>query len=443
MVGQRIVAAVAAVMIVGSLFVVLHDAPAFTPAGDATQLFNDFGNDYVEGYSCHGITANDPCSSIGGECEGFISQSCVCKTGFSGAPCDWGPKVADPPTSYSNTPPIDRAEELKRIAMAYGFSNAIYKEQDQMTTACPGFADDASQAIGTSQIHVLSNDASTHAGASYILPGSRSPSGRGEAIFGFRGTEFGAAITEITGCIHDGDNLSNTSECTYNALKTVMTDLNIQRKDLDWTSPNGTVVSLGYMHEGFYNALVPFLPELLSNASDYAAGAYAGAADEAPIINIVGHSLGGALAQIFASIVRVVLPDARIYLTTFGSPRVGSPTWAKLLATPDNTHILRVVAGDDVVSLIPSSVGLLDSVMHSGPQLTVGWDTVASQCASLVDVTNMYNFILENSAENPYIQCAIDSVSQFHLNYTHVLQPYLATQGYSGYQWCEASGVSF
>jgi len=432
------------------LFVVLHDAPAFTPADDTTQLFNDFDNEYVEGYSCHGITANDPCSPIGGECEGFISQSCACKSGFSGAPCDWGPKVADPPTSYSNAPPIDRAEELKRIAMAYGFSNAIYKEQDQMTTACPGFADDASQAIGTSQIHVLSNHASTHAGASYILPGSRSPSGRGEAIFGFRGTEFGAAVKEVTGCIKEPDGSRGVAgeslECSYNALKTVMTDLNIERQDLSWKSPDGTVVSLGYMHKGFYDALVPFLPELLINASDFcnvSKGADPSHVDQAPIINIVGHSLGGALAQIFASIVRVVLPDARIYLTTFGSPRVGSPKWAKLLATPTNTHILRVVAGDDVVSLVPTSVGLLDSVMHSGPQLTVGWDTVASQCASLVDVTNMYNLILSNSAENPYIQCAIDAISQFHLNYTHVLQPYLATQGYNGYQWCDASGVSF
>ena len=39
-----------------------------------------------------------------------------------------------------------------------------------------------------------------------------------------------------------------------------------------------------------------------------------------------------------------------------GSPRVGSAQWAKLLATPTNTHILRVVAGDDVVSLVPTSV---------------------------------------------------------------------------------------
>ena len=191
---RQIVAAVATMMIVGSLFVVLHDTPRASSGSSApTQLFNDLGNEYVEGYSCHGLTQNAPCSPIGGECEGFISQSCACKSEYSGYPCDWGPKVADPITSYSNSPPMNKTEELQRIAMAYGFANAIYKEEDQMTTACPGFADDDAQAVGTSQIHLISNGASTHAGASLILPGSRSPSGRGEAIFGFRGSILCAA----------------------------------------------------------------------------------------------------------------------------------------------------------------------------------------------------------------------------------------------------------
>ena len=191
---RQIVAAVATMMIVGSLFVVLHDTPRASSGSSApTQLFNDLGNEYVEGYSCHGLTQNAPCSPIGGECEGSISQSCACKSEYSGYPCDWGPKVADPITSYSNSPPMNKTEELQRIAMAYGFANAIYKEEDQMTTACPGFADDDAQAVGTSQIHLISNEASTHAGASLILPGSRSPSGRGEAIFGFRGSILCAA----------------------------------------------------------------------------------------------------------------------------------------------------------------------------------------------------------------------------------------------------------
>merc|ERR1711935_1080538 len=246
-------------------------------------------------------------------------------------------------------------------------------------------------------------------------------------------------MQEISGCVEQGD-----QQCSYDGLKTVMTDLNIQRQNMSWTAPDGTLVDLGYMHKGFYEALQPFLHDLLSNATACVQGArYLTEPGDVPIINIVGHSLGGALAQIFASIVQVVLPEARIYLTTFGSPRVGSARWVELLATPTNTHILRVVAGDDVVSLVPTSVGVMDSVIHAGPQLTVGWDTVSSDCTSLVDITNMYDLILDNSAKDPYIQCAISSVSQFHLNYTHSLQPYLESQGYSGYQWCHATGASF
>ena len=61
-----------------------------------------------------------------------------------------------------------------------------------------------------------------------------------------------------------------------------------------------------------------------------------------------------------------------------GSPRVGSAQWAKLLATPTNTHILRVVAGDDVVSLVPTSVrahpsnGLVDGVRWIGGRVGLG-----------------------------------------------------------------------
>ena len=194
-----VLAAVAGVTIVGSLlFVVLHDTNhihlTMRGSSPTTQLFHDLGNQLVEGYSCTGITTHAPCSPVGGECKGIISQSCSCNPGFSGYPCDWGPPVADRTTRYSNDPPMTPTEELQRIAMAYGFSNAIYQEQSQMTVACPGFGR-FDQAIGTAQLHVVSDDASTHAGASLILGGQHSPSGRAEAIFGFRGMCHAAGAT--------------------------------------------------------------------------------------------------------------------------------------------------------------------------------------------------------------------------------------------------------
>ena len=49
-------------------------------------------------------------------------------------------------------------------------------------------------------------------------------------------------------------------------------DLNIQRQNMSWTAPDGTLVDLGYMHKGFYEALQPFLHDLLSNATAYVQG---------------------------------------------------------------------------------------------------------------------------------------------------------------------------
>lgn len=49
-------------------------------------------------------------------------------------------------------------------------------------------------------------------------------------------------------------------------------DLNIQKQNVSWTTPDGTLVDLGYMHKGFYKALQPFLHDLLSNATTYVQG---------------------------------------------------------------------------------------------------------------------------------------------------------------------------
>lgn len=311
--------------------------------------------------------------------------------------------------------------------MAYGFANVVYKPEDEMADTCPGFFAD-NQAKGTGLLHVKSNRASTHAGASFILPGHRSPSGEPEALFGFRGTEFSGALQEIANGLE-----------TVQALLTVFTDLDIGRKDLTYTGADNVTHDLGYMHRGFYHAVAPFLDELLGNATAFVKGL---SDSDRPIINVVGHSLGGALANIFASILRAVVPEARIYLTTFGAPRVGSPTWASLLASHEHTHILRVVAGNDVISLVPTTVGLLDTVIHAGPQLTVGWDGVADRCQSLVEIKNMFHILLRNNNQTNYISCSVSSVSQFHMNYSYSLLPFLESHGTS-YDWCNNEGMNF
>jgi len=442
---KLVISAVSAILVMSAFVVIMHHDKAVSDESSSriansptTNMVSDIGSEYVPGFSCHGLTSNPPCTlegpagGSGGTCTGWISESCECKDGYSGYPCDWGPKVPGDDWTYSNSPPQDKKESLKRIAMAYGFSNAIYKDADKMTSACPGFSDKNNFAKGTEQIHLVSKSASTHAGGSFILPGHMSPSGGSEALFGFRGTEFGEAVKEIQ---------RDTAPEAVRAILTVLTDLNIARQDVKWTLDNGTEIDLGYVHQGFWDAVHPFIVPLLGNASDYVKAARATTGQPA-VINIVGHSLGGALANVFASIVRAVLPEARIYLTTFGAPRIGNDVWVKDLSEDPKTHILRVVAGDDVVSLVPTTVGILDSVMHAGPQLTVGWNHVPDRCRSLVEITNMWNIILKNNDENNYVQCAIDSVSKFHLNYSYSLNNFLNANGHE-YQWCNAADLSF
>ena len=145
-----------------------------------------------------------------------------------------------------------------------------------LISACPGFSDKNNFAKGTEQIHLVSKSASTHAGGSFILPGHMSPSGGSEALFGFRGTEFGEAVKEIQ---------RDTAPEAVRAILTVLTgahraggvcfdwwwiaDLNIARQDVKWTLDNGTEIDLGYVHQGFWDAVHPFIVPLLGNASDY------------------------------------------------------------------------------------------------------------------------------------------------------------------------------
>lgn len=109
------------------------------------------------------------------------------------------------------------------------------------------------------------------------------------------------------------------------------------------------------MLQGFWTAVHDFVDPLIGNATLYIQSLEN---QERPILNVVGHSLGGALANVFASILMVVFPHAEIHLTTFGAPRVGSPQYVKLLSEHKNMHILRIVAGVDVVTMVPTSVSV-------------------------------------------------------------------------------------
>merc|ERR1712159_335923 len=144
----------------------------------ASELFNDIGGQMVKGFTCSGMmgTVARPCSPIGGQCEGWLSKSCKCKPGFSGAACDWGPK-----TPSSNTLRPDEKEEIARIKLAYDFSNAVYYQtHEELAKNCPGFVppkDSPYYGQKTGLVSVSNEESSTHAGATFLMP-SESPSGK-------------------------------------------------------------------------------------------------------------------------------------------------------------------------------------------------------------------------------------------------------------------------
>lgn len=100
----------------------------------------------------------------------------------------------------------------------------------------------------------------------------------------------------------------------------------------------------GFVHEGFlleFNKLYPSIIRILQKYDfDY--------------LELCGHSLGGALATIGASIFKNVN-----ILYTYGSPRVGCKTFTNTIST---SHI-RVVNNNDIVPRLPPT---LFSYSHHG-----------------------------------------------------------------------------
>ena len=83
-------------------------------------------------------------------------------------------------------------------------------------------------------------------------------------------------------------------------------------------------------------------------------------------------------------------------------------------------------------------IGLMDTVMHAGPQLTVGWSTVSQRCkrSQLRTMKNMMELLYPGWGEAR--ECAMEAVNEFHLNYGPNLEKYLSEMGITGQPWCTA-----
>ncbi len=100
------------------------------------------------------------------------------------------------------------------------------------------------------------------------------------------------------------------------------------------------------IHAGFNKAFCSIKSELLNQMRNF------GNPDR---IEVTGHSLGGAIATIFATYIRGIYPDTEINLTTFGSPAVGNIYFVEKVEN-SISNIVRIVNKDDPVPYIFKSL---------------------------------------------------------------------------------------
>jgi len=151
-----------------------------------------------------------------------------------------------------------------------------------------------------------------------------------------------------------GTSMRNLNTFTANWL----TNLKLLGSELD-----GMIV-----HSGFLDALLPHKEEILLEVLKEAKGHHR--------ILVTGHSLGAALAHLFAYFLKKAMPHIKVELITAGSPRVGDYRFVTKLENM-TSFTYRVNDWCDMIPTTPKSVYKdlkLIGMMHVGPQITVGSD---------------------------------------------------------------------
>lgn len=83
---------------------------------------------------------------------------------------------------------------------------------------------------------------------------------------------------------------------------------------------------------------------------------------------VTGHSLGGALANLCAAQMKKMVPNAKVYLFTFGSPRVGNDEFAEYIETVLGWRNFRVTHLNDPVPQLPPQ---WPGFAHPGPEYSI------------------------------------------------------------------------
>ncbi|KAI0269945.1 alpha/beta-hydrolase [Gloeopeniophorella convolvens] len=153
-------------------------------------------------------------------------------------------------------------------------------------------------------------------------------------------------------------------------LKADLTDLNVDKGKLDNTLFPG-VPSGVEVHGGFSDEHKKTATQILTEVKKLMAQ------HSATKVILVGHSLGGALAEIECMFMKLNLPaGTSIKGVTYGTPRVGNAAWANFFDSqvPDFT---RVNNKHDLVPIVP---GRFLGFVHPSGEVHVNEDGTAVQC---------------------------------------------------------------
>lgn len=136
-----------------------------------------------------------------------------------------------------------------------------------------------------------------------------------------------------------------------NNLEDDLNNLKFTVSDLDVRIP-------GKFHQGFYDILFDEnrYCNVISNINDHM---YHSPIDSEKFIYITGHSLGGALATLFYSYLQNNVLGYEFNLITFGSPKVGNPTFANSI-----TNCTRIVNERDLIPSLPFSLSCFGDYTH-------------------------------------------------------------------------------
>lgn len=86
-------------------------------------------------------------------------------------------------------------------------------------------------------------------------------------------------------------------------------------------------------------------------------------------VYITGHSLGGALSQLFTLDMCVSFPGVKIQTINFASPKVGGHNWGKACLNSGATQkITRVINYWDIVPDVPLSIDIFDKYVSLGAE---------------------------------------------------------------------------